>query len=99
MGALLVFDLTRRDTFVAVKRFLEDIRYNAEPDCVVYLIGNKFDLITNNEKPREITSDEAKAFANENQIYYMETSAVSNFKVSEAFECLVESKFKFNNNI
>lgn len=83
--------MTRKDTFVAIKRFLEDLRYNAEPDCVVYLVGNKMDLVINGEAPRQVSQEDAKSFANENQLYYIETSALSNFKVSEAFESLIES--------
>jgi hypothetical protein len=49
------------------------------------------DLVLNGESARQVTSEEAKAFANENQLYYIETSAYSDFKVTEAFEGLIES--------
>ncbi len=88
---MLVFDVTRRDTFLVAKRFLEDVRYNAEPDCVIYLVGNKMDLVQSGEATRNVTSEEAKSFANENKLYYIETSAYSDYKVNEAFEGLIES--------
>jgi GTPase SAR1 family protein len=87
-----VFDLTRKETFVILQKFLTDIRQFAEPDCVIFLIGNKLDLVQGNENLRQVSSEEAKTFANENQLYYMETSACSNYKVTEAFETLIESK-------
>ena len=43
-GALLVFDLTRRETFDNVTQWLDDLRQIAEPDIVVVLVGNKRDL-------------------------------------------------------
>ncbi|KAI9750801.1 MAG: hypothetical protein M4579_006302 [Chaenotheca gracillima] len=43
-GALLVFDITRRDTFTHVTDWLRDLRQIAEPDIVVVLVGNKADL-------------------------------------------------------
>ena len=43
-GALLVFDLTRRETFDSVTQWLDDLRQLAEPDIVVVLVGNKSDL-------------------------------------------------------
>ncbi|KAI9792303.1 MAG: hypothetical protein M1816_002528 [Peltula sp. TS41687] len=43
-GALLVFDITRRQTFVHVTDWLNDLRQIAEPDIVVVLVGNKTDL-------------------------------------------------------
>lgn len=92
MGALLVFDITRRETYNSLHRFLTDIKQFSEPDCCVFLIGNKLDLVQTNPSCREVSSEEAKAFANENQLHYMETSAFSNFKVTEAFEKLTESK-------
>ncbi|KAG6122319.1 hypothetical protein E4U14_007783 [Claviceps sp. LM454 group G7] len=44
-GALLVFDLSRRQTFEHVTDWLNDLRQIAEPDIVVVLVGNKADLI------------------------------------------------------
>lgn len=44
-GALLVFDLTRRESFVHVTDWLNDLRQIAEPDIVVVLVGNKSDLV------------------------------------------------------
>jgi Ras-related protein Rab-2A len=43
-GALLVFDLSRRQTFQHVTDWLNDLRQIAEPDIVVILVGNKADL-------------------------------------------------------
>lgn len=95
MGALLVYDVTRKDTFLAVQRFLYELRQNAEPDCVIYLVGNKVDLTDTNPVTRQVTQEEAKAYANENRLYFTETSALSNYKVSEAFENLLDCKKQF----
>merc|ERR1712199_65665 len=43
-GALLVYDITRRDTFSHLTRWLEEVRQNGNPDIMVMLIGNKADL-------------------------------------------------------
>lgn len=85
-----MFDLTRRQTFDVVQRFLIELRQYAEPDCVAYLVGNKTDLIEQNPDSRQISQNEAKAFADENRLTYIETSALSSSSVSEAFENLVE---------
>ncbi|KXJ96970.1 GTP-binding protein YPTC4 [Microdochium bolleyi] len=42
-GALLVFDITRKQTFLHVTDWLNDLRQIAEPDIVVVLVGNKLD--------------------------------------------------------
>jgi Ras-related protein Rab-2A len=43
-GALLVYDITRRETFNHLARWLEEARQNANNQMVIMLIGNKSDL-------------------------------------------------------
>ena len=43
-GALLVYDITRRDTFTHLTRWLEEVKQNGNPDMSIMLIGNKSDL-------------------------------------------------------
>ena len=57
-GALLVFDLTRRESFLHVTDWLNDLRQIAEPDIVVVLVGNKRDLVEDEEEEEEGEKDE-----------------------------------------
>lgn len=43
-GALLVYDITRRETFNHLASWLEDARQHANPNMTIMLIGNKSDL-------------------------------------------------------
>lgn len=43
-GALLVYDITRRETFLQLAKWLKEARDNANPNMVIMLIGNKVDL-------------------------------------------------------
>lgn len=43
-AVLVVYDITKEKTFESVPKWIEDIRYFAEPNIVIYLIGNKTDL-------------------------------------------------------
>lgn len=54
------------------------------------LVGNKFDLIEKNNRKREVTYEEAKAYAEENKLLFYETSALSSYKVNECFEDLLQ---------
>jgi GTPase SAR1 family protein len=90
VGALLVYDVTKRFTFTDIQRWLSELRQYAEPDCIVMLVGNKFDLIEKNNRKREVTYEEAKAFAEENKLLFYETSALSSYKVNECFEDLLQ---------
>lgn len=80
-GALLVYDITRRETFNHLTRWLEEARHNASSDMVVMLIGNKSDL----EHRRAVSTKEGEDFASENGLFFMETSAKSAINVECAF--------------
>ena len=54
-GALLVYDVTSRETFNSLANWLTDARTLASPAIVILLVGNKKDL----EEEREVTFLEA----------------------------------------
>ncbi|KAJ6780679.1 hypothetical protein PWT90_01339 [Aphanocladium album] len=93
-GALLVFDLSRRQTFEHVTDWLNDLRQIAEPDIVVVLVGNKADLTTSSDgedNKRQVTRQEAEEWARRNGILeYVETSAKSGENVENAFMRVAE---------
>ena len=56
---MLVYDVTRRESFDHLGRWLQEARQNAaNPDLVLMLVGNKADL----ESKRQISRAEGKAF-------------------------------------
>ena len=81
IGALLVYDITRRDTFTHVTKWLEEVKSNSSKHICVILIGNKKDL----EDKRQVTYEEGESFARENGLMFLETSAKTAFNVVEAF--------------
>jgi len=80
-GALLVYDITRRDTFEHLTNWLEDARQHSSSNMVIMLIGNKCDL----ESRREVKKEEGEAFAREHGMIFMEASAKTAQNVEEAF--------------
>eukprot|EP00731_Ephydatia_muelleri_P027028 Em0018g1128a len=80
-GALLVYDITRRDTFEHLTSWLEDARQHSSSNMVIMLIGNKSDL----DAKREVTQEEGNAFAKEHGLVFMETSAKTAANVEDAF--------------
>lgn len=80
-GALLVYDITSRETYNALTNWLTDARTLASPNIVILLVGNKKDL----EDDREVTFLEASRFAQENELMFLETSALTGENVEEAF--------------
>ena len=89
-GILLLFDVTKKSSFMSCKNYLEEVRINSDKRCVIYLVGNKIDLV--NE--REISKEEAENFAKMEKIKYIETSAIKNVKVGDAFSSLLNDIYK-----
>ena len=80
-GALLVYDITRRETFSHLARWLQEARQNSHQNMVIMLIGNKSDL----EHRRQVSKEEGEAFAAENGLVFLETSAKTAANVESAF--------------
>jgi len=82
-GALLVFDLTREQTYIEVRKWLTEIRQFAGQDIPFVLIGNKYDLLE--DVGEVIDRDEARALAESEGSIYIETSAKTGINVDESF--------------
>ena len=81
-GCFLVFDITRRESFDHLPRWLNEAKQNsANPNLVLMLIGNKADL----EGQRQVSKAEAQAFADSNNMLYAEFSAKNAGDVEQAF--------------
>ncbi|CAF1214334.1 unnamed protein product [Rotaria sordida] len=80
-GALLVYDITNRESYNAVANWLSDARRLASRNVIIILCGNKKDL----EDQREITFTEANQFAQDNDLIFFETSAMTGENVHESF--------------
>jgi|UniRef100_A0ACD5ZX71 Ras-related protein Rab-11A len=81
VGALLVYDVTRHATYENAERWLKELRDHTDPNIVVMLVGNKSDL----RHLVAVQTDEAKAFAERESLYFMETSALESTNVEDAF--------------
>ena len=86
-GALLTYDITRRETFEHVSDWLEDCRKYSNPNIVIMLVGNKSDL----ESKRQVPREEGEKFAKEHGLLCIETSAKTDAKIEEAFMTVAQS--------
>lgn len=81
-GVIIIFDVTKEDSFRYAKYYLNDIKQNAECDLDVILIGNE------SGPDRVITKEEAEKFANDNNLHYFDISIPDNRGVDESFTYL-----------
>jgi hypothetical protein len=59
------------------------------------MVGNKADIVEKNPNKREVKYEEAKYFAETENISFRESSALVDTNVSNIFEDLIESKICF----
>ena len=52
LGALIVYDITKRQSFENVKFWLESLMMQAEQNLCIILVGNKLDLVQENPQKR-----------------------------------------------
>jgi small GTP-binding protein len=82
-GALVVFDLTRAQTFSKMKDWVSDMNQLLEERVPIVILGNKVDLIS--EIGEVVDKDEPKEYADKIGSFYIETSAKSGDNVQRAF--------------
>lgn len=90
-GILVVFDLSKRETFEKTRIWIDSIRESSSGNIDVILVGNKADL------PRQVSEEEAQKLAEEYNLKYYETSAKENNGVDQAFLDLAQmALIRFN---
>lgn len=85
VGALLVYDISRRQTFGSIGRWLNELHAHSDMNVVTILVGNKSDL----KDAREVTTAEGKDLAEAQGLFFIETSALDCSNVSAAFQTVV----------
>jgi small GTP-binding protein len=82
-GALLVFDLTQKQTYIEVRKWLNEILQFTGKNVPFVLIGNKIDMLS--KVKTKIDRNEVRTFAEKNNSIYLETSTKTGENVEEAF--------------
>ena len=80
-GIIMVFDVTSTESFDHVNDWLKEVNRYAAEGTVKLLVGNKCDRTAE----KVVTEEQAKEFADELGIAFLETSAKSSKNVEEAF--------------
>ncbi|KAF3781069.1 Ras-related protein [Nymphaea thermarum] len=93
VGAMLVYDITKRQTFDHIPRWLEELRSHADKNIVIILAGNKCDL----EDQRVVPAEDAQEFAQREGLFFLETSALNATNVESAFLTVLTEIFNIVN--
>jgi len=85
-AAIVVYDITYPETFARAKTWVKELQRQANPNIVIALVGNKLDLASK----RQVPTDDAQAYADENNLLFMETSAKTGVNVTEVFTAIAQ---------
>ncbi|CAJ2661263.1 ras-related protein RHN1-like isoform X1 [Trifolium pratense] len=80
-AAIVVYDISSIDTFVRAKKWVQELQRHGSQKLVMALVANKCDL----EPKREVQAEDGEQFAQENGMFYMETSAKTAENINELF--------------
>ena len=94
-GALIVYDITRKNTFDNIDKWITDLKLNGDKNICIIILGNKSDLIDK----REINKNDGIKKAEMYKIAFLETSALNGDNISKAFDELIEQIVINNKNI
>ncbi|KAK7343191.1 hypothetical protein VNO80_26155 [Phaseolus coccineus] len=89
-GALLAYDITKQQTFDHVEKWLDELRIHADQNILVMLVGNKSDLSSLRAVPVEV----AREFAQQEGLFFLETSALDSSNVESAFIGLLSQVYR-----
>ncbi|KAF3333993.1 ras-related protein Rab2BV [Carex littledalei] len=90
VGALLVYDITKKQTFDNVQRWLRELRNHADSNIVIMLAGNKSDLT----HLRAVQLEEAHSMAEKEGLSFLETSALDASNVENAFQTILSEIYQ-----
>ena len=84
---IIVFDLSDKKSFISITEWLKQIEKHANENVFKFLVGNKSDLVDK----RQITYEEAKQYADEHDLPYIETSAKEGININELFDSSIKT--------
>ena len=89
-GAFVVYDITRKETFNSVDRWINDLKTSADKNLTIIMIGNKCDL----EDQRQVSADQGEEKGKSYDVAFMETSAFSGENIDNDFGNLINEIYK-----
>ena len=93
MGCLLVYDVCNRESFKHIDQWMTEAKRHIEPHKAVFiLVGCKRDIASFEEaENRQVSEEEARAFAHYRSIPFVETSSKTGLNVEDAFAILTQA--------
>ena len=84
---IIVFDLTNKESFTSLNKWLSDAKNNASEGTIYVLCGNKSDL----KEKRMVSDKEINEYVKNNELIYNECSAKNGEGVKELFNVVAKN--------
>ncbi|KAI8885139.1 ras-domain-containing protein [Backusella circina FSU 941] len=90
-AAIVMYDITKATTLEKAKGWVKELQRQANSQIVIALVGNKLDLVEaeedqgEEESSRQVSTEEASAYASEAGLLFFETSAKQSTNVDQVF--------------
>jgi len=85
-AAVIVYDITSQDSFTRAQSWVKELQQQGNPNLIMALAGNKADL----EADRSVETAVAQSYADQNGLYFLETSAKTATNVDDIFYTIAE---------
>ena len=92
---ILTYDITSKSSFSSLPKWIEDIKNHVQEGVFFVLCGNKLDL----KNKRQVSFEEAEKFAQNHNLTYVETSAISGEGIKKLFDVITHSFYDGGNNL
>ncbi|CAL9196229.1 unnamed protein product [Musa hybrid cultivar] len=80
-AAVIVYDMTNAASFTRAKKWVQELQAQGSPNTIMALAGNKADLV----EARQVSVEATQTYAEENGLFFMETSAKTAINVNDIF--------------
>ena len=84
-GLLLMYDITKRETFSNVENWIENVNDSLgnNNDYLIVLMGNKLDLVKDKPEARDVTEEEAQKLCQEKNVFWGGECSAKDFSEEE----------------
>ena len=91
-GAIVIYDVTKKDSFDGAKSWIEEILRRGNHECVIALLGNKYDL----SKEIKVDKDTVQEYITKNNILHFYTSAKTGKNIKQVFDSVIKKLLSKN---